>query len=89
MGLQIALKSFYQAAIVVGVGMLGWSAKLYMAFDRVADAEQAPTPGQKSLGVTALGAIHLPTIFVTGACGLAILSVGMLAWALYRRKFAN
>ncbi len=87
--LRTLLQWSYWAAWSIGLGLLVLSVQFYVSFDRLAAAEQALTPGEKSLGVAALAMIHLPRILVTGASGLSIIGVGTLGWALYRRKFSN
>jgi hypothetical protein len=56
---------------------------LYIVFDRAADAEQAQSPGQKSLGVAALAMMYLPAVLVTAVGGLASLLVRMPVLAFH------
>jgi len=74
--------------VLVGILLVAISAILYLALEISAAREQALSPGEKSLGVAALGMLFGIPMILTGAAGVLFLAFSGLR-AVYRRLLSN
>jgi hypothetical protein len=74
--------------VVLGILLVAISAILYLALEISVAREQALSPGEKSLGVAALGMLFGIPMILTGAAGVLFLAFSGLC-AVYRRLFSN
>jgi hypothetical protein len=74
--------------VLVGILLVAISAILYLALEISAAREQALSPGEKSLGVAALGMLFGIPMILTGAAGVLFLAFSGFR-AVYRRLLSN
>jgi hypothetical protein len=87
-GRQINIMLRKRPLVLVGILLVAISAILYLALQVSAAHEQALSPGEKSLGVAALGMLFgIPMIFC-GAVGILLLAFSGLR-AVCRRLLSN
>jgi hypothetical protein len=79
-------KWVYRIFLAAGGGLLFVSGALYLLFDRTAAAEQALSPGEKSLGVAVLAMLYLPPVLATAFAGLLCVLIGWSVLTVYRLR---
>ncbi len=80
------MKWLYRILLGIGCCLLAASVAFYIVFDRAASAEQALSPGVKSLGVAGLAMMYWPPVIASAFAGLLVLLVGMSVLTFQRLR---